>query len=58
MDHYPNLSTTDASDETVEPICLTPEDLLAFFTALDNPPEPTDALKKAFQRYTARSCVK
>ncbi|MBP0615685.1 DUF1778 domain-containing protein [Jiella mangrovi] len=30
---------------------LTPADHAAFFEALDNPPEPTEALRAAFSRY-------
>jgi uncharacterized protein (DUF1778 family) len=34
---------------------LRAEDHRAFFMALDNPPEPTEALKAAFERYRKRT---
>jgi uncharacterized protein (DUF1778 family) len=41
------LETVNSYETTV----LGPEDRKAFFDALDNPGEPTEALKKAFARY-------
>ncbi|ORE97998.1 DUF1778 domain-containing protein [Aurantimonas sp. 22II-16-19i] len=43
------LRTIAAHERTT----LMPADHAAFFSALDNPPEPTDALRAAFSRYRA-----
>lgn len=45
-----------AAMETIrnhEQTVLHPEDHAAFFSALDTPPPPTDALRQAFARYQA-----
>lgn len=41
------LALSDAEARTV----LQPEDIEVFFAALDAPPEPTEALRKAFAHY-------
>jgi uncharacterized protein (DUF1778 family) len=41
------LETIAAHEQTV----LQAMDLSAFFTALDNPPEPTEKLRQAFERH-------
>lgn len=45
------LATIAAHEETR----LRAEDHHAFFTTLDNPPEPTPALRAAFERYRSRT---
>lgn len=42
------METISAHEQTR----LLPVDHDAFFKALDNPPEPTDALRKAFKRHS------
>lgn len=42
------MATIAAHERTL----LQPADHAAFFAALDNPPEPTDGLKAAFERYS------
>jgi uncharacterized protein (DUF1778 family) len=44
------LATIDAHERTL----LQPVDHQAFFDALDNPPSPTDALRKAFASHKSR----
>lgn len=39
-------------ESSSERTCLTPADHEAFFSALDNPPEPTEKLREAFDRHT------
>ena len=47
---YQSALATIAAHETT---LLKTEDHQAFFTALDNPPEPTQKLKDAFARHSA-----
>jgi uncharacterized protein (DUF1778 family) len=47
----------DAALETIarhQRTLLHPDDYEVFFNALDNPPEPTPALREAFARHTRR----